>query len=179
MQVTKQTSKSVQRLLEVNNPAEVDNNLIASLAKLTKNPIEKRIKTLYGVHGYDEIVLGYDIHVESVEECKACIEMVELSLSRMSSDEIKNQLDMLSAMVVKPAGESKEGYETRRRAISIQLSNYPADIVQCAIKSVAETTTFFPPYADFYKNIEWRLTTRNKLLQTLTKKLVDLTAQEQ
>lgn len=88
-------------------------------------------------------------------------------MATMSVDAIVDQLALLAALVVKPAGESVEDYTFRMKAIANQLAEFPADIVAYAIKQVSKDNTFWPAYAEFYKHIDWRLHKRKMLLKAV------------
>lgn len=113
------------------------------------------------------------MQIDSEEVCDKAIEMVQASLVPLPLDDIKKQLVMLAMMVVKPAGEGGKDMTARINAVSNQLATYPADIVIGAISKVASESTFWPAYAEFNKHIVWRLTRRNKLLDTLLRKKVE------
>lgn len=163
-------TKAVVRLLEVNDPNQVDKSLISSLELLTGYPVIEDTRVRYKTHGADIQVMGYSIQVDNEQICDRAIEAVQSSLVPMPIDHIKKQLVILSTLVVKPSGESAGDMSVRINAISNQLVDYPADIVNKAIQNVSQDTTFWPAYAEFYKHISWRLKRRIKLLETLTSK---------
>ena len=94
----------------------------------------------------------------------------------MPKEMLVDDLTLLAALVVKPAGESSDDHAMRIQAIANELSVYPADIVKYAIKQVSETTTFWPSYSEFHKHIKWRLRRRELMLSSLQQKKLDLTA---
>jgi|TARA_R100000482_G_scaffold40798_1_gene14121 hypothetical protein len=133
----------------------------------------------YKPHGAEIQVRGYQIQCDTEEQCNKAIEVVQASLEPMPIDDIKRQLVILSTLVVKPSGESSGDMSVRISAISNQLVEFPADIVNKAIQNVSRETTFWPAYAEFYKHISWKLTKRIKLLEALTAKKLAFLQQKQ
>ena len=173
---TAQQKRSVEKLLEINNPTEVDNKLVTSLESITGYKVIELTNTRFGSHGAEFYTRGFNITVNTIDDAYKAIRAVECSLATMSPDAIKDQLALLATLVVKPSGETPEDHELRINSLAYQLMEYPADIVVFAIKKVSETCRFWPSYAEFHQHIEWRVKKRKMLLNTLTKKLVDLTA---
>ena len=172
-------TKAVARLLEVNDPQQVDKSLVSSLESLTGYPVIENSRVLYKSHGADIDIRGYSIKVDDEATCDKAIEAVQSSLVPMPVDDIKKQLVILSTLVVKPSGESAGDMGVRINAISNQLMEYPADIVNKAIQNVSRETTFWPAYAEFYKHIGWKLKKRMKLLEALTAKKLAFLQQKQ
>lgn len=172
-------TKAVARLLEVNNPQQVDKNLISSLESLTGYPVIENSRVLYKSHGIDIDIRGYSIKVDDESICDKAIEAVQSSLAPMPVDDIKKQLVVLSTLVVKPSGESAGDMSVRINSISNQLMEFPADIVNKAIQNVSQETTFWPAYAEFYKHIGWKVRKRLKLLEALTAKKLAFLQQKQ
>jgi len=170
---------AVARMLEVNNPHQLDKNLISSLESLTGYPVIEDSIVRYKPHGAEIQVRGYQIQCDTEEQCNKAIEVVQASLEPMPIDDIKGQLVILSTLVVKPSGESSGDMSVRISAISNQLVEFPADIVNTAIQNVSRETTFWPAYAEFYKHIGWKLTKRIKLLEALTAKKLAFLQQKQ
>ncbi len=171
--------KAVARLLEVNNPQQVDKNLISSLESLTGYPVIENSRVLYKSHGIDIDIRGYSIKVDDESICDKAIDAVQSSLVPMPVDDIKKQLVVLSTLVVKPSGESAGDMSVRINSISNQLMEFPADIVNKAIQNVSQETTFWPAYAEFYKHIGWKVRRRLKLLEALTAKKLAFLQQKQ
>ena len=119
---------------------------------------------------------GYTIKCDDPLAVERAMGAVAASLVPLPMDDILTQLKMLAALVVKPSGENADDYSVRMQAIAMQLSEYPADIVVRAIKETAETTTFWPSYAEIYAKIKWRMKKRQLLMVALEKKRVELTA---
>ena len=172
-------TKAIARMLEVNDPNQVDKNLVSSLELLTGYPVIEDSRVLYKSHGTDIDIRGYSIKVDDEETCDKAIEAVQSSLVPMPVDDIKKQLVILSTLVVKPSGEGAGDMTVRINAISNQLMEYPADIVNKAIQNVSRETTFWPAYAEFYKHIGWKLKKRMKLLEALTAKKLAFLQQKQ
>ena len=172
-------NRAISRLLEVNNPDQVDKNLISSLESLTGYPVTEDSVVRYKSHGAEIMIRGYSIKVDNEQICDRAIEAVQSSLVSMPLDDIKKQLVLLSTLVVKPSGEGAGDMTVRINAISNQLVEFPADIVSKAIQNVSRETTFWPAYAEFYKHIGWRLKKRLKLLETLTAKKLAFMQQNQ
>lgn len=172
-------TKAVARLLQVDDPSRVDKSLISSLESLTGYPVIENSRILYKTHGADIDIRGYSIRVDDEITCDKAIDAVQSSLVPMPVDEIKKQLVILSTLVVKPSGEGSGDMTVRINAISNQLMEYPADIVNKAIQNVSRETTFWPAYAEFYKHIGWRLKKRLKLLEALTAKKLAFLQQKQ
>jgi hypothetical protein len=172
-------TQAVARLLEINDPHQVDKNLISSLESLTGYPVIEDAQVRYKSHGAEIIVRGYQIKCDTEAQLDKAIEAVQASLTPMPIDDIKKQLIILSTLVVKPSGESSGDMSVRINAISNQLMEYPADIVNTAIQNVSRETTFWPAYAEFYKHIGWKLRKRIKLLEALTAKKLAFLQQKQ
>lgn len=172
-------TKAIARMLEVNDPNQVDKNLVSSLESLTGYPVTEDSRVLYKSHGVDIQIRGYSIRVDDEATCDKAIEAVQSSLVPLPVDDIKKQLVLLSALVVKPSGETSVDVSVRINAISNQLMDFPADIVNTAIKNVSRETTFWPAYAEFYKHIGWKLKKRMKLLEALTAKKLAFLQQKQ
>lgn len=138
------------------------------------SPIEK---SKFTKHGYDSVLKGYKISDDvTVEQLEKCIKSVMCSLVPMSVDKIEDKLAMLSTLVVKPMGESSDDHVVRIKFLALQLVDYPADIVMYSIDKVAQTVKFWPSYSEFYQTIDGMNDKRLKLLDSLNKKLFDLTA---
>lgn len=172
-------TQAVARLLEVNDPHLLDKKLVSSLESLTGYPVIEDSVVRYRAHGADIEVRGYQIKCDTEQQCDRAIEAVQASLEPMPVDDIKKQLVILSTLVVKPSGESAGDMSVRINAISNQLMEYPADIVNKAIQVVSRETTFWPAYAEFYKHIGWKLRKRMKLLEALTAKKLAFLQQKQ
>lgn len=171
---TDKHNKAVARLIETKNPAEVDKRLVSSLNSITNNGIKEDSYVRYGNSGADIIIRGYNISSDSLEDIDRCIEAVQCSLATATTEMIESQLKMLSALVVKPSGETAKDVSYRIKVMATQLSNYPADIVIKAIEKVACSSTFWPSYAEFEKHINWRTKKRDMLLKALTAKKLEL-----
>lgn len=157
----------------------MDKNLVSSLESLTGYPVTEDSRVLYKSHGVDIQIRGYSIRVDDEATCDKAIEAVQSSLVPLPVDDIKKQLVLLSALVVKPSGETSVDVSVRINAISNQLMDFPADIVNTAIQNVSRETTFWPAYAEFYKHIGWKLKKRMKLLEALTAKKLAFLQQKQ
>lgn len=173
---TQQREAGVQRMLEVNNPARVDKLLHTSLESITGYRVVEISRSSFKDDGVDIIVSGYRIECDSLEAINKAITTVMSALVPMPEPMLIDELTLLAALVVKPAGESSDDHAMRIQAIANELSVYPADIVKYAIKQVAQTTTFWPAYAEFHKHIRWRLRRRELMLNALERKKVELTA---
>jgi len=177
---TAKKERAVARLLEVGNPNTIDKNLVSSLESITGYPVIEKTKVKFiGQSDCDIITTGFKIKIDDLETCNRCLEAVQSSLLPMPMSQIKEQLTLLTTLVVKPAGENGTDVAIRIKAIANQLSEYPADIVQTAIANVAKTTTFWPAFAEFYKHIAWRLSKRQRLLEEITNKKLALIMQNQ
>ena len=172
-------TKAVARMLQVNDPNQVDKSLISSLESLTGYPVIENSRVLYKSHGIDIDIRGYSIKVDDEVVCDKAIEAVQSSLVPMPVDDIKKQLIVLSTLVVKPSGEGAADMSVRINSISNQLMEFPADIVNKAIQNVSRETTFWPAYAEFYKHIGFKLKKRLKLLEALTAKKLAFLQQKQ
>jgi len=172
-------TKAIARMLQINDPNQVDKNLVSSLESLTGYPVTEDSRVLYKSHGVDIQIRGYSIRVDDEATCDKAIEAVQSSLVPLPVDDIKKQLVLLSALVVKPSGETSVDVSVRINAISNQLMDFPADIVNTAIQNVSRETTFWPAYAEFYKHIGWKLKKRMKLLEALTAKKLAFLQQKQ
>ena len=157
----------------------MDKSLVSSLESLTGYPVIEDTRVRYRTHGADIEVMGYSIKVDDEVTCDKAIDAVQSSLVPMPVDDIKKQLVILSTLVVKPSGEGAGDMTVRINAISNQLMEFPADIVNTAIQKVSRETTFWPAYAEFYKHIGWRLKKRIKLLEALTAKKLAFLQQKQ
>tara|TARA_B100000963_G_scaffold360767_1_gene392971 strand:- start:194 stop:736 length:543 start_codon:yes stop_codon:yes gene_type:complete len=169
-------TESVRRLLAVNDPNQVDINLVAKIREIPNVKLEFKTKEKFGPHGYEEIFQGFDIEIPNKATAIKIVEMVKLSMLPLPVNQIEAQLDLLANLVVKPAGINDQQYSKKRKAMALQLSVFPADIVATAIARVAETCTFFPAYKEFCDHILWRIKLRTRLFDALTSKMVDFTA---
>lgn len=159
--------QAVARLLEVNDPAAVDKSLVCSLESMTNSKVIEHTRTRFTETEAIFTTQKYEINCQTIEQCDRCEEAILQSMATMSVDAIVDQLALLAALVVKPAGESVEDYTFRMKAIANQLAEFPADIVAYAIKQVSKDNTFWPAYAEFYKHIDWRLHKRKMLLKAV------------
>lgn len=170
---------ALARLMEVESPAEVDTSLLTSLESLTKFPVKEISRTKYTSHGADVILQRYEIHTDSMEVVQQCIRQVQYAMIPMPQEQIVERLAVLAAMLVKPAGESSKDAGIRIKAIAMELKNYPADIVIAAIRDIKNTNKFWPAYSEFHEHIAWRMKRREKLMDCLQKKRVEIAAQMQ
>ena len=164
---TEMRQAAVARLLEIDNPAEADKRLVSSLESISNSTVVEQTKTRFTDTEAIFTTQGFQIQLDTLEQCDKAERAVRASMASLSVDEITNQLALLAALVVKPSGESVEDYTFRMNAIAMQLTEYPADIVVHAIKEVSKTATFWPAYAEFYKHIDWRLHKRKLLLRAI------------
>ena len=169
-------TESVRRLLAVNDPHQVDINLVAKIREIPNVKLEFKTKGKFGSHGYEETFQKFDIDIPDIATALKIVKMVELSMLPLPVKQIEAQLDLLANLVVKPAGISEQEYSKKRKAMALQLSDFPADIVALAIAKVAETCTFFPAYKEFCDHILWRIKLRRRLFDALNAKMLDLTA---
>ena len=159
--------QAVARLLEVNDPAEIDKRLVYSLELVSNSKVIEHTRTRFTETEAVFTTQKFEINCETVEQCDKCEQAILQSMATMSVDAITDQLALLAALVVKPAGESVEDYTFRMKAIANQLAEFPADIVAYAIKQVSKDNTFWPAYAEFYKHIDWRIYKRKMLLKAV------------
>tara|TARA_A100000171_G_scaffold27789_1_gene25852 strand:+ start:556 stop:936 length:381 start_codon:yes stop_codon:yes gene_type:complete len=117
---------------------------------------------------------GFSFKIDSIDTCDKCIEAVQVSLTPMPRHMIEDQLKMMLALVVKPSGENVDDVAFRITAMANQLSEYPADIVAKSIEIVTKQSTFWPSFSEFWKHIEWRLSTRKRLIESLSQKKLAL-----
>ena len=171
-----QTQAGLDRMQQVNNPAKVDKLLLTSLECTTGCKVVEISRSSFKDDGVDIIVSGYRIESTSLDAINKCIATVMQAMVPMPKEMLVDDLTLLAALVVKPAGESSDDHAMRIQAIANELSAYPADIVKYAIKQVSETTTFWPSYSEFHKHIKWRLRRRELMLSSLQQKKLDLTA---
>lgn len=173
---SEQRKQSVARLLEIGDPQQVDKRLVTSVESILGYTVNEISRTRFTDHGTDILVSGFKIEADSVEQVEQAIKAVLASMTPLSVEAIESQLALLATLVVKPTGETPEDHSLRMRSLAMQLSDYPADIVQRAIKRVSESAKFWPSYAEFYEHIGWRVRKRQLLLDALHKKRVDITA---
>lgn len=173
---SEQQEQSVARLLEINDPQQVDKRLVTSVESILGYKVNEISRTRFTDHGADILVSGFRVEADNVEEVEQAIRAVLASMTPLSVEAIESQLALLATLVVKPTGETPEDHTVRMRGLAMQLSDYPADIVQRAIKRVSETAKFWPSYSEFYEHIDWRVRKRQLLLDALQKKRIDLTA---
>lgn len=169
-------TESVRRLLAVNDPHQVDINLVAKIREIPNVKLEFRTKEKFGPYGYEEVFQGFDIDIPNKATALKIVKMVELAMLPLPVKQIEAQLDLLANLVVKPASINEQQYSKKRKAMALQLSDFPADIVALAIAKVAETCTFFPAYKEFCDHIKWRIELRTRLFDALNAKMLDLTA---
>ena len=173
---SEQRKQSVARLLEIGDPLQVDKRLVTSVESILGYRVNEISRTRFTDHGTDILVSGFKIEADSVEQVEQAIKAVLSSMASLSVEAIESQLALLATLVVKPTGETADDHSVRMRGLAIQLSEYPADIVQRAIKRVSQTSKFWPSYAEFYEHIGWRVRKRQLLLDALHNKRIDLTA---
>ena len=164
---TAQRQTAVNHLLAINDPLEADKRLLSSLASMKGCKIKERMKTKYTSHGAEFFCDGFDIDITDEAQRKRAIEMTLSALEPMPVDDIKQQLSMMTALLVKPSGEGEQDVLFRINALAHQLAVFPADIVSIAIKRVCETSAFWPSYSEFYQHIGWRIKRRERLLADL------------
>lgn len=165
---------ALARLLEVSNPREVDNSLLTSLESITNFPIKEVSRTKYTEYGADVIIQRYEIECNDLETVDKCISQVMYAMTPMPKEDIVKRLALLATVLVKPTGESPQDATIRMKSLAHSLHEYPADIVIAAIRDVQKTCKFWPSYAEFYQHISWRTRRREKLLDSLTKKRVEI-----
>ena len=173
---SEQQKQSAARLLEIEDPAIVDRRLVTSVESMLGYKVNEISRTKFTDYGTDIIVSGFKIEADTVEQVEQAIKAVLSSMASLSVEAIESQLALLATLVVKPTGETADDHSVRMRGLAIQLSEYPADIVQRAIKRVSQTSKFWPSYAEFYEHIGWRVRKRQLLLDALHNKRIDLTA---
>ena len=139
----------------------------------------ERTKVTYPKSGCDIVLTGYDFTINDIETCDKCLAAVQASLVSMPTEDIEQQLAILTSLVAKPSGESSDDVAFRIKNMSLQLSKYPADIVVMAIESVVKESTFWPSYSEYWRHIGWRMHKRNRLLESLTNKKIALMLQNQ
>ena len=100
--------------------------------------------------------------------------IIEHTQARLPRHMMEDQLKMMLALVVKPSGENVDDVAFRITAMANQLSEYPADIVAKSIEIVTKQSTFWPSFSEFWKHIEWRLSTRKRLIESLSQKKLAL-----
>jgi hypothetical protein len=173
---SEQRKQSAARLLEINDPLVVDKRLVTSVESILGYRVNEISRTRFTDHGADIMVSGFKVEADTVEQVEQAIRAVLSSMAPLGVEAIESQLALLATLVVKPTGETPEDHSLRMRSLAMQLSDYPADIVQRAIKRVSETAKFWPSYAEFYEHIGWRVRKRQLLLDALERKRVDITA---
>jgi hypothetical protein len=173
---SEQRKQSAARLLEINDPLVVDKRLVTSVESILGYRVNEISRTRFTDHGADIMVSGFKVEADTVEQVEQAIRAVLSSMAPLGVEAIESQLALLATLVVKPTGETPEDHSLRMRSLAMQLSDYPADIVQRAIKRVSETAKFWPSYAEFYEHIGWRVSKRQLLLDALERKRVDITA---
>lgn len=172
---TEKKNRAVQRLLQIASPATVDKSLVSSLESITGHPVIEHTQVRFPKDQECMITTtGFSFKIDSIDTCDKCIEAVQVSLTPMPRHMIEDQLKMMLALVVKPSGENVDDVAFRITAMANQLSEYPADIVAKSIEIVTKQSTFWPSFSEFWKHIEWRLSTRKRLIESLSQKKLAL-----
>tara|TARA_B100000029_G_scaffold279604_2_gene273780 strand:+ start:1740 stop:2387 length:648 start_codon:yes stop_codon:yes gene_type:complete len=175
-----QKAKAIARLIEVNNPAVIDKNLVSSVESLTKSKVNKDIQVRYPIDkdpifttrkyelvGYDNLVL---------EDVERALEVVSMSLIALPTEELKQRLTVLATLLIKPSQETSTDVGIRIKSLATELAKFPADLVIYAIEQVKNSHKFWPSFAEFYQHIKWRMDTRQHLYACLYNKRLELTA---
>ena len=165
---TPKQEKAALRLMDISNPEKIDQSLLSSLESLTGYPVNEVTSCRYNDHrGVDILCRGFKLRFDSIEVADKAVQLVACSFVGMPKQELSKRLAVLSTLVVKPTGESSKDLALRVQSLSLQLQDYPADIVDAAIKEVQNTTTFWPSYSEFYKHVKWRMMRREKLYDSV------------
>ena len=133
-----QTSKAIQRLLEVNNPLAVTKNLVSSVESILGSPINIVEKITYPNEGgmrvqLQRIELPKTATLQAIESATIAVKQ---SLVGLPIKELEQRLAVLMSLLIKPAQENVDDLSIRIRSLATELANHPADIVVRAIDEI-------------------------------------------
>lgn len=165
---TQKQEKAAKRLMDISNPHTVDQSLLSSLESLTGYPVNEITSCRYNdSRGVDILTKEFQLKFDTLEQAEKAVEIVACSFVSMPKKDLQKKLAILATLVVKPAGESSKDLALRMESLTLQLADYPADIVSVAIDEVKNTATFWPSYSEFYKHINWRMKRRERLYDSV------------
>jgi hypothetical protein len=160
---TTQSQMALAKLTEAESPDKVTRLVIDSVRTLIPSIIEKHTK--------DYEVKSYEIGDASQEDLEKALMRVESSLVTLPLADIEQRLTALSLLIMTARDFDPEFMAIKRKALAVELAEYPADIVIAAFKSVKNTVKFWPTYAEFHEFIAWRYRPRKLLRDALRKRL--------
>lgn len=172
-----QIEKGLQRLLQINDPREVDKALVSSVESILGSKVEPYTTVKYkeneAVFTLQRYILAENVDLKAIEDATV---VVQQSMVGFPLQEIQERLAMLMTLLIKPSQESVDDVALRIKSLATELSKHPADIVVYAIEQIKKTQKFWPSYSEFYQYIGWREEKRLKLLEALKNKRLELTA---
>ena len=163
--------QAVQRLIQVDNPAEVSRRVTDSVRILVPSLKER--------HAHDFTLLGFTIGKFKTENVLKAIRLVNISMASLppsrevegepTKDGIEQRIAAMLPLLTLPKDFDPEILSVKSRSLAVELTKYPADIVVHAFEEVKKRATFYPSFAEFYKHIEPRYLHRKYLLDALHK----------
>ena len=144
----------------LNSPAVIDRQLQASLPQsVTQSMAEQTDK--------DYMLTGFELMTPIPDQDRAdAITMLEASLMPLPRDETVKELTRLKVMTKSRNMEQAE-LSMMMSVYADELSSFPADIVRYVLRSVADTSPWFPAWADLAGELQWRTNKRKFMLDAI------------
>ena len=134
---------------------------VRSLIPSTSEKLDKR---------YD--IVGFNISCDDPKALHQALCKVEMAMQPMPLSEIEQRLTALTLLINTSKDFDPDFMALKRKALAMELVQYPADIVLRAFDSIKNSTKFWPTWAEFHEFIGWRYRPR-KLLRDAIKKQLD------
>lgn len=160
-----QRDKALARLEQAASPIEVTTKVIATVSTLIPS-VEK-------IHDQDFNTVGFKITDADPDKLQQAYNQVLTSMVPLPTTNIEQRIAMLTTLIVLPNSLTAPMMTTKTKALALELSEYPADIVIYAFKEVTKTATFWPSFAEFYKHMSPIYRTRKLLCDRLHKCIVN------
>jgi len=160
-----QRDKALARLEQAVSPIEVTTRVIASVNTLIPS-VEK-------IHDHEFNIVGFKITDADPDSLRQAYSQVLTSMVPLPTENIEERIAMLTTLIVLPNSLTAKMMTTKTKALALELSEYPADIVIHAFKEVTKTATFWPSFAEFYKHMSPIYRVRKLLCDKLHKCIVN------
>lgn len=119
----------------------------------------------------DYDIAGFSIGDADPEALSSALRKVEMAMLPLPMDEIEQRLTAMTLLINVGKDFDPEFMALKRKALAMELVQYPADITLAAFNSIKNTTKFWPTWAEFHEFIGWRYRPRKLLRDAINKKL--------